>query len=347
MCEAGFSMTVVDSRFKNCLASAIVWLADSQRVSVINNQVDGTTQSFGAITSRQGLNTRIGSAWVIRSNTVLNTDGNAYVIGGHNVDLSGQARNILLAGNLSDQSEIAYRLRNIGDVTAVGNRADNCTDGVRVEECESSVMVRRNGILNHSATAFIADEETLQLMDITFDRNSANGGGVGDGLTVNNVRNVTITDNKLTNMVFGVQLGDIVLSGIFGHNQVEASTPFFIQASTTQNNLSIGRNQIRDLGNAALIDVTGTEITVLSHYHSIDASSAQDIETILGPAYDGFTLILRLAAFSSDINFVDSTGNLFLSGGSDRELTTSGYELWLVRRRANWFELDALIQNPP
>jgi len=71
MCEAGFSMTVVDSRFTNCLASAIVWLADSQRVSVINNQVEGTIATFGAITGRQGLNTRVGSVWVIRGNTVL------------------------------------------------------------------------------------------------------------------------------------------------------------------------------------------------------------------------------------------------------------------------------------
>ncbi len=255
--------------------------------------------------------------------------------------------NLIVAYIFSDESEIAYRLRNIGDVIAVGNRADNCTDGVRVEECESSVMVRRNGISNHSGTAFIADEETLQLMDITFDRNSANGGGVGDGLTVNNVRNVTITNNKLINMIFGIQLGDIVLSGILGQNQVEASTPFFIQASTAQNDLAIGRNQIRDLGNAALIDVTGTEITVLSHYHSIDASSAQDLESILGPAYDGFTLILRLAAFSSNITVVDNTTsgeNIFLNGSADFVMDSDNDQLWLVRTGTEWNELSRLEQ---
>ena len=148
-------------------------------------------------------------------------------------------------------------------------------------------------------------------------------------------------------MVFGIQLGDIVVSGIVGHNQVEATTPFFIQASTTQNDLAIGRNQIRDLGNAGLIDVTSTEITILSHYHSIDASSAQDIEIILGPAYDGFTLILRLAAFSSSITVLDNSTsgeNIFLNGGSDFLMNSDNDQLWLVGDGTNWYELSRLEQ---
>ena len=322
-------------------------MADSQRVSVIDNQVDGTTESFGAITARKGLNTRIGSGWIIRGNQVRDTDGNAYVIGGNNSDNSGQAHNIMIDGNLSDQSEIAYRLRNIGDVIAVANTADNCTNGVRVEECDSSVMVRRNVIDNHSDVAFIADEEDTQLMDLTFDRNTADGDGVGSGITVNNVRNVTITNNKLINMDFGIQLGDIVLSGVIGHNQVDAATPFFIQAATTQNNLVIGRNQITDLGNATLIDVSATEISVLAHYHSIEAGSAQDLESILGAAYDGFTLILRLAAFSSDITVVDNSTsgeNIFLNAGADFLMDEDNDQLWLVRNGDNWYEISRLEQ---
>ena len=84
---------------------------------------------------------------------------------------------------------------------------------------------------------------------------------------------------------------------------------------------------------------------MISHYHGIEAASAQDLATIEGPDSVGFTLILRRAAFSEDIT-VTEDGNIVLLDTIDDEfeMFTDGDQLWLMWDGTSWIELSRFEQ---
>ena len=92
-----------------------------------------------------------------------------------------------------------------------------------------------------------------------------------------------------------------------------------------------------DLGNANTIIVFNAAIEVSAHYHTIQVTGASDLDTIDGPAIDGFVLILRRALFSSDITLRDGADNLNL--GADFVMDVDNDQIWLVRDGANWNQL--------
>ena len=132
----------------------------------------------------------------------------------------------------------------------------------------------RNEIDNASQTAYFAGQGTLQLADVTMDRNLADGASVGDGLLITQVRRAYITNNQLSNMNNGVGIGEIAVEGSFdGNSIVVAATPFQFLAATTRVAFAIGINRIESLGNANQITVSTDTIDVQAHYHTITASA--------------------------------------------------------------------------
>ena len=343
MCRAAFGMTVEDSRFVDCLGTAVGWLADAQRVSVIDNQIKGTTQALGAIHSGQGLNTRLGNAWLIRGNKAVDTVGAAINLNG--VSSAGGtnfARNIAIQQNQLDNNLTgqAVRVNGVGDVLIEKNKADGCTFGVDLGDIAGAIQVLGNELDNASLAAIITNSTaSLQLADLTVKGNFADGASVGDGILVTQVRRAYINDNGLIAMDEAVKIGEISVEGTFdGNTIISATTPFAFLAATTRVAFKIGINDIQSLGNANQITVSTATIEVAAHYHTITASGAIDLETINGPLVDGFTLILRRGLFSSDITIKDGTDNLNI--GSDFLLDVDNDQIWLVRDGVNWNQLQ-------
>ncbi len=342
MILAAFGMTVEDSRFNRCLGTAVGWRADAQRVSVINNQIKGTTQALGAIYSAQGLNARLGNAWLLRGNKAIDTVGPAINLNG--VSSAGGtsfARNIAIQRNELDNNLTgpAIRVNGVGDILIEKNKGDRCTFGVELVEIAGRIALLGNEIDNASMTAYFAGEATLQLADVTMDRNKADGASVGDGLLITQVRRAYITNNELSNMDNGVGIGEITVEGTFdGNNIVVATTPFQFLAATTRVAFDIGINRIASLGNANQITVSTDTIEVNAHYHTVTAGGAINLDTIDGPLVDGFTLILRRGLFSSDITLRDGIDNLNI--GSDFLMDVDNDQIWLVRNGANWNQLQ-------
>jgi hypothetical protein len=342
MILAAFGMTVEDSRFNDCLGTAVGWRADAQRVSVIDNQIEGVTQALGAIYSAQGLNSRLGNAWLIRGNKGIDTDGPAITLNG--VNSAGGlnfARNIAIQRNDLDNNLTgsAIRVNQVGDVLIENNKGNRSTFGVELAQITGKIAVRRNEMDNASLTAYFAGESVLQLADVTMDRNLADGASVGDGLLITQVRRAYITNNQLSNMDNAVGIGEIAIEGTFdGNNIVQASTPFQFLAATARVAFDIGINRIEDLGNAGTITVATAAIEVNAHYHTITATGAINLDTIDGPLVDGFTLILRRGLFSSDITLRDGIDNLNI--GSDFLMDVDNDQIWLVRDGATWNQLQ-------
>jgi len=345
MCLAAFGMTVEGSRFRDCLGTGIGWLADAQRVKVINNQIEGVTAALGGIYVAQGLNARLGSGWLIRGNKVIDTAGNAINING--VSSAGGlnfARNIAILENETDNNTtgVGIRANQVGDLMIDGNKSNRCTEGIRLGAITSAVKVRRNEVTENSLTGIICSEGTLQLADLTVDRNLIDGGAaLGDGVTLVNLRNFALLNNKLQTLDLGIQIGTIGVEGLIDGNQVlpSVSTPFALLAPPITG-LSIGNQQIEDLGNANVLDVTGlATITVQAHHHGFtNSGGAQNIDTINGPAIDGWLLVLRRAPFSNDVTFRDGIDNLDI--GSDFLMDADNDQLWLERDGANWLQVS-------
>jgi hypothetical protein len=343
MILAAFGMTVEDSRFNDCLGTAVGWRADAQRVMVIDNQIEGVTQALGAIYSAQGSNARLGNAWLIRGNKGINTGGGPAINlnGASSAGGTSFARNIAIQKNNLDNNLAgsAIRVNQIGDCLIESNKGDGCTFGVELVEIAGRIAVLGNEIDNASQTAYFAGEATLQLADVTMDRNLADGNSVGDGLLITQVRRAYITNNQLSNMDNGVGIGEIAVEGTFdGNSIVQASTPFQFLAATARVAFDIGINRIESLGNANQITVASAVIEVQAHYHTITASAPINLDTINGPLVDGFTLILRRGLFSSDITLRDGIDNLNI--GSDFLMDVDNDQIWLVRDGANWNQLQ-------
>ena len=212
-------------------------------------------------------------------------------------------------------------------------------------EIAGRIAVLRNEIDNASLTAYFAGQLSLQLADVTMDRNRADGNLVGDGLLITQVRRAYITNNVLSNMDDAVGIGEIAVAGTFdGNSIIAAAVPFQFLAATTRVAFDIGINRIASLGNANQITVGSDTIEVNAHYHTITASAPIDLDTIDGVLVDGFTLILRRGLFSSDITLRDGIDNLNI--GSDFLMDVDNDQIWLVRRGANWNQLTRVEALP-
>lgn len=340
MCQAAFGMTVEDSRFRNSHGSVVGWNADARAVSVVDNQMEATSNALGAIYSAQGLNSRRGSSWTVRANKITDNGGDAINLNGSGAAF---ARNIsILKNEMSSISGVAVRANQVGDALIEDNIGFGSTNGVELGAIENTIVVRRNDMRAASLTAYVTGEDTLQAADVTFDRNKGDAlDSGGSGLSVDQVRRVDIINNKLVNMADGVSIGEISVEAVFAHNQIlDATTPFQTIAGTARASFVAGRNQITDMGNATLIVVlTGVDtITVTANYHTLSAVAARDVTTIDGPLIDGYLLILRLAGALGTITLKDGTGNLNI--GSDFVMATLNDQIFLVRDGSNWNQLN-------
>ncbi len=339
MCEAAFGMTVEGNRLLNSFGTAVGWRADAQRVSVLNNQL-GASSALGAIYCATGLNLRQGNAWTIRGNKMVGIGGPAINLNDGSNGFGGFAGNIsILKNEINGISGSAIRVNNVADTTIEDNVGNGATNGVELDNIQGTIKVRRNRMDGCAITAYLAAQGVLQQADVTFESNTGEGDGLfGDGLLATQLRRVFIINNKLTNMDEGVGIGEIGTEAVFAHNQIEAVTPFSLLPATTQVGLTIGRNQITDLGNANTITVTTATIEVNAHYHTIlSAVGPINLDTIDGPAVDGFVLILRRALFSNDITLRDGIDNLNL--GADFVMNVDNDQVWLVRDGTDWNQL--------
>jgi len=340
MCQAAFGMTVEGNRFRNSVGTAVGWNADAQRVSVLNNQIQGTSSALGAIYAARALNARVGSGWTVRGNKMLDISGDAIDITGGTSGGVAFARNIaILANETNAISGVAIRVDEVADAVIEDNVGSGSTDGVRLFAISDSIVVRHNEMKGCSLTAFIADEATLQLADVVFDGNICDAlDSGGDGLLVTQVQRATVINNKLGGAPLnnGVGIGEITIEAIFDGNQVEATLPFQILPATTQVGFSVGTNTLESLGNANEITVSSAAITVIAHYHTIDAAAPINLDTINGPSIDGYLLVLRRGLFSSNITLRDGIDNLQL--GSDFLMDVDNDQIWLVRDGTDWHQ---------
>lgn len=337
---AAFGMTVSRSRFTNSNGTAIGWNADAQRVSVLDNIIDTVTAALGGIKVDTASNATLGSGWLIRGNQINGVEGNAIDITGATSE-GNFARNIAIIGNaIDDPTAVGISVTQVGDVLIEDNAIDLPTEGIRLGEVQNSFAVRRNQITNNTETGIIVAESAEQIVVLNVDGNFIDGGLVGDGITINNVRRAILNGNKLIDVDIGIQIGEITVECLIDNSQViNATTPFALISSTTQVGLVFGTNQIESLGNQTELTIASETIEVVAHNHSITAASTTDLSVIDGPSSDGFLVVLRRAPFSEDITVIDSS-TINLAGGLDFLMDTDDDQLWLVRDGTAWNELS-------
>ena len=337
--EAGFGMSVENSRFFNSLCGGVGWRGDARRVSVLDNVIDTVSAGLGGIYVRQGLNTQIGTAWNIARNTILDVAvGDGILIDGGNSSLAQFARNIRIADNLINTVASEYiNIGNVQDALLSRNQcADGAVDGIRIQNIAGVVTLRQNSVKNHTGEGIRMDEASLRAAALVLDDNMINGVSSGDGVQVNNVATLIMLDNQLVNCVNGLTLGTIGTRAKVRGNDIGATTPLVL--SGAQAGLDFGDNNAVNLAALQALTVVSEAVNVSGPYHTITAGSATNLTDIGGVHERGKVVILLLATGSSQITLVDGA-NLTLAGnfimgdaGTDN--------IWLVSDGTNWVELD-------
>lgn len=340
MALAGFGITVEGNRIRNSHGTAVGWLADAQNVAVINNIVKTVNSAVGAIAAAAGLNSQLGTGWLIRGNQMIDVDGTAMINlegvtadGGNNY-----ARNIAILKNEMDGNAggALIRATQVADILIEGNRGRDCAEGIRLGAVESSAMVRTNILKEVTGTGIITAESALALVSLMIAGNRVNS--AGGAITVSNVRDAAIMDNISDGGSLGIQIGDIGQRCYIAQNDIDATTPFALLAATTQVGLTLGRNALSSLGAENVRTVVDEEITAIAPHHAITIGAAGDLETVNGPTGEGFVMVLRRAPFSQDITCKDGVGNLQLAG--DFAMLTDNSQLTLVRSGNDWNEVS-------
>ncbi len=345
--ESGFGMTVEKSRFIDTFAAAIGWRADARRLLVAHNLIDTVSAGVAAIYCQTGLNTNIGNGWNIRKNTVLDVAlGNGITIFGANSSAAEFARDVQVVGNnVQTVGAQAIAITQVSDLLEYGNRiGGSVVEGIRLGNIAGVVQILRNFIEGNSAEGIVLDEATTQIATLIIDRNTVNASLSGDGILVDGIDELVLTNNKLLNLINGLTLGEIGSSAKLFGNQFDAvAVPLAFVAATTQNGLEIGQNQ--NDGELTPLTVAAEAISVFAQDHTITLGSAADLATINGfETVVGYTMVLRLAVGSSDVTVVD-TGNINLDAAADFIMDTAGEsQIWLVSDGAgSWNELSRAL----
>lgn len=340
--ESGFEASILRNKFFDSYGFSVGWRGDARRLLVRGNLMDGSVSGVAALYCQTGLNTSIGSDWIIDGNGISNLDaGLGMFITGGNSDASQFARRILIGKNrLIGIPDDAIAASGIQDASIYSNMINGCVEGVRLGFILGSIGVRGNRIEGNSADAIICAEGSVQTVLLSVVDNIINGGAAADGVTLTNLSDLILSFNRFQSAQTAMNLGTITGRGLVDGNVLESvTTPLFFTTGSAPAGLRMGKNMMENIGDAETLTVSAEAVSVLAPYHLITSGAASDLATLNGNQGEGETTVLLLASGSSDINLKDGTGDMTLDG--DYLMATPGESnVWLVKTSTGWNELS-------
>lgn len=342
--EAGYGGVIARNRFFDSYEAAIGWRGDARDLTVSRNIIDGLTSGVAGLYCQQGLNTNIGTNWQLALNQIFGLSaGQGIFINGFNSSSAEKARRVKLRRNaINNLVDDGIALTGIQDALIHRNTINGVVEGIRLGQIGGVVNVFRNQIEGQSDGAVVCSEGSLQTVLLSIARNTVNGQAIGDGITVTNVSDLVIDNNKLLSLQTAMQLG--VISDqckVFKNELVGVTTPLFFTTGSAPAGLEMGQNQMDDTGDAEALTVVANAVNVLAPFHTLTSASAVDLNTLAGLFGQGQTVVLLLAAGSADITLKDDVDDMNLAG--DYIMDTPGSsQMWLVYNGSEWDELSRL-----